>query len=141
MDRLNIANRSVICLLQNMILVGISLFSLPALSAELPHFSSGKTFIYKDGESLYKATCQGCHMSKGEGASTGAGMYPALANNPKLAGAAYPIYIILHGRNGMPSFAKSMNDDQIAAVVGYIRTHMGNHYPDQVKPEDVKNSR
>jgi mono/diheme cytochrome c family protein len=79
-------------------------------------------------------------MSKGEGAS-GAGHYPPLAGNPRLASAAYPIYNVLHGRNGMPGFAYSMNDRQIAAVVNYTRTHFGNQYNDPVTAEDVRKLR
>jgi mono/diheme cytochrome c family protein len=31
-----------------------------------------------------------------------------------------------------------MDDDQIAAVVNYVRTHFGNDYKDAVTPADVK---
>ena len=35
------------------------------------------------GEAIYKGICQDCHMPDARGA-VGAGMYPALAGNPKL---------------------------------------------------------
>jgi mono/diheme cytochrome c family protein len=38
----------------------------------------------------------------------------------------------------MPPFGVMMNDEQIAAVVNYVRTHFGNAYKDAVIPEDVK---
>ena len=31
-----------------------------------------------------------------------------------------------------------MSDDQVAAVVNYLRTHFGNRYSDVVTSEDVK---
>jgi mono/diheme cytochrome c family protein len=31
-----------------------------------------------------------------------------------------------------------MSDDQLAAVVNYLRTHFGNNYRDAVTSEDVK---
>jgi mono/diheme cytochrome c family protein len=34
-----------------------------------------------------------------------------------------------------------MSDDQVAAVVNYLRTHFGNDYQDSVNPEDVKATR
>ena len=41
----------------------------------------------------------------------------------------------------MPPFARLMSDDQVAAVVNYVRTHFGNEYTDAVTAEDVKNAR
>jgi mono/diheme cytochrome c family protein len=131
----------VFSLVQFMVLLCTSKFLFATSPSVLPQLSPGNTFIQKDGEGLYRASCQGCHMSKGEGVSTGAGMYPPLANNLKLTSAAYPIYNVLHGRHGMPDFAQSMDDAQVAEVVNYVRTHMGNHYTDRVTPEDVKKLR
>ena len=47
-------------------------------------FMSPLRFIQRDGEVIYRTVCQGCHMSAAQGA-VGAGEYPALANDPKLA--------------------------------------------------------
>ena len=38
----------------------------------------------------------------------------------------------------MPPFGAMMSDDQVAAVVNYVRTHFGNNYQDAVTAEDVK---
>ncbi|MCO3053903.1 cytochrome c [Pseudomonas aeruginosa] len=76
-------------------------------------------------------------MPQAQGAA-GAGHYPALAHNPRLAAAAYPIYMVSHGNGGMPSFKDYLSDEQIAAVVNYVRTHFDNHYADTVKIDDVK---
>jgi mono/diheme cytochrome c family protein len=102
--------------------------------------SDGPMFAEQDGEGLYRGICQGCHMSGGEGAS-GAGHYPPLANNPRLESAAYPVYNVLHGRDGMPGFAHYLSDEQVAAVVNYTRTHFGNRYQDKVSADDVRKLR
>jgi mono/diheme cytochrome c family protein len=99
--------------------------------------SSGRRFVETDGEAIYRAVCQSCHMADGQGAQ-GAGTYPALARNPRLAGAAYPVYNILHGRKAMPAFGPFLNDQQVAEVTGYVRTHFGNDHPVPVSAADVK---
>jgi mono/diheme cytochrome c family protein len=89
------------------------------------------------GEALYGNICQACHMPDGKGA-TGAGTYPALAGNRNLAAGRYPVTVVLHGLRGMPPVGYFMTDDQVAAVVNYVRTHFGNNYPDAVNAGDAK---
>lgn len=103
-------------------------------------FSTGNTFSQKTGEALYANLCQACHMEKGEGA-VGAGKYPALAKNTNLESAGYPIYVILHGQKGMPPVGQMLDDEQVAAVVNYVRTHFGNDYKDAATAQDVKDAR
>jgi mono/diheme cytochrome c family protein len=98
------------------------------------------TFPQQSGEDLFKNICQGCHMPDAKGA-IGAGAYPALADNPRLKAAIYPVVVVLHGQRAMPSFGDSLNDEQIANVINYVRTHFGNHYKDQVSPQAVKAQR
>ena len=100
-------------------------------------FITGRTFSEPDGEKMYRRVCAGCHMPDAKGA-VGAGMYPALAANKKLAASGYPVYVITHGLNGMPPLGRMMSDQQVADVTNYIRTSFGNKYKDKVKPEDVK---
>ncbi len=97
-------------------------------------------FPQQGGDALYKGICQDCHMPDGKGA-VGAGQYPALAKNPKLAEPGYPISVVTHGLKSMPAFGVAMSDQQIADVVNYVRSNFGNRYKDKVKPEDVKNAR
>lgn len=97
-------------------------------------------FAEQNGEKLYGMICQGCHMPDARGA-VGAGAYPALANNERLAAAAYPVYTIIQGRKAMPSLAAYLSDEQVIAVVSYVRTHFGNHYADPVSPDLVKAAR
>jgi mono/diheme cytochrome c family protein len=101
-------------------------------------FVTGAKFSEPTGEAMYRRVCAGCHMSKGEGVSTGAGFYPALAANPKLEAGGYPVYILLNGMNGMPPVGRMMTDQQVAEVVNYVRTHFGNSYADRVTAEEVK---
>jgi mono/diheme cytochrome c family protein len=105
-----------------------------------PEMSNGPRFIQSDGAALYRATCQGCHMPDGEGAK-GAGMYPALAGNPQVATGAYVADVVLQGRNGMPGFGDHMSNDQVAAVVNYVRTNFGNHAIDPLSGADIAKMR
>jgi len=41
----------------------------------------------------------------------------------------------------MPPLGDMMNDDQVAAVVNYVRMHFSNNYRDAVTPADVKAAR
>jgi len=106
------------------------------LAQEIP---MGK-FPQQSGEELFRNICQGCHMPDAKGA-TGAGTYPALAVNPRLAAAVYPITVVLHGQRAMPTFADSLDDAQIASVINYVRSHFGNRYKDRVSPEAVRKIR
>jgi mono/diheme cytochrome c family protein len=103
-------------------------------------FSSGYRFVEMSGEELYNNVCRACHMMDAKGA-TGAASYPSLAADRNLAAAGFPITMVVQGRRGMPPFADMMNDDQIAAVVNYLRTHFGNDYTDMVTAQDVKDVR
>ncbi|HEX4637254.1 MAG TPA: cytochrome c [Rhizomicrobium sp.] len=97
----------------------------------------GGMFPMQDGKAIYEGVCQGCHMPSAKGA-VGAGMYPALAGDPKLEEAGYPLSIIINGQKAMPPLGPYFNDNQVAAVVNYIRTHFGNHYTDKVTADEVK---
>jgi mono/diheme cytochrome c family protein len=102
--------------------------------------SGPTTFKQRDGSALFQAICQGCHMSNAQGA-VGAGSYPALAHNARLASSSYPVITVLKGRKAMPPFADYLSDAQVAAVVNYVRTHFDNAYLDVVSQEMVANAR
>ncbi len=100
------------------------------------------------GEQIYSHICQGCHMPHGEGA-VGAGHYPKLAGNERLASWQYAALTVLSGRDGMPPFGLPadqvqeirtvhLSDAQVADVVNYVRTHFGNAYKDQVDAAQVQ---
>ena len=103
-------------------------------------FMSSRRFMQRDGEVIYRTVCQSCHMAAAEGA-VGAGAYPALADDPKLAAAGYSVLVVVNGSKDMPPFGALLDDEQVAAVVNYVRSHFGNSYPDIVSPVDVKSAR
>lgn len=92
------------------------------------------------GEELFRGICQGCHMPDAKGA-VGAGAYPALANDIRLAAAIYPVNVVVNGQRAMPSFGPDLTDQQIANVINYVRTHFGNRYRDPVTPAAVRAAR
>lgn len=106
-------------------------------SAAEPALSAGFGFVEKSGEQLFAGVCQGCHMSDGKGAA-GAGTYPSLAGDRNLEASGYPVHVVVNGQRGMPPFGSMMSNDQVAAVVNYLRTHFGNGYQDTVTADDVK---
>jgi mono/diheme cytochrome c family protein len=122
--------------------LALAVLAAPAVQAEPSDgtFSSNRRFVPKDGDVLYRSICQGCHMPDGMGA-VGAGMYPRLAGNERLQNAGYPVFIVINGLRGMPAFSTYLDDQQVAAVVNYVRTHFGNDYTDEVSPDTVKNVR
>jgi mono/diheme cytochrome c family protein len=125
------------------LLTGAATVSAQAVAQDAPGaftISLGYRFTEQSGEALYNATCAGCHMPDGKGAQ-GAGHYPALADNPAVESAPYVILNVLHGRKTMPSFGDAMNDDQVAAVVNYTRTHFGNRFAGDVTPSQVRSLR
>jgi len=112
------------------------LSALPAAAQETPDFR-GAPFAMQGGEAVYRGVCQGCHMADAKGAS-GAGNYPALASNARLASAGYVLTMVMNGHRGMPPFRGHFTNAQIADVVNYVRGHFGNSYKDQVKAADVQ---
>lgn len=100
-------------------------------------FVDRQKFSEPTGEQMYRRVCAACHMADAKGAQ-GAGMYPALARNEKLAAGSYPLYVVMKGLNGMPAMGKMMTDRQAADVVNYVRTHFGNRYRDKVTAEEAK---
>jgi len=92
--------------------------------------------LYESGRKLYEDLCATCHKSDGSGFPP---HYPPLANNQSIAMefAANPVRMVMFGGYppttkgnprpyGMPPFAQALTDDQIAAVVTYIRQSWGN---------------
>lgn len=89
------------------------------------------------GQTVYADKCASCHGAKGLGKPP---HYPPLAGNQsiQMASAVNPIRMVLNGGFppgtkgnpmpfGMPPFAQSLSDDEVAAVVTYIRVAWGNH--------------
>ncbi len=98
--------------------------------------SSEAVVIRKVGARLYEKHCAECHQSDGKGQPPA---YPPLAGNASLS-AGLPtnaIRIVLNGGYppstsanprpyGMPPYSITLNDEEVAAVVSYIRSSWGN---------------
>jgi mono/diheme cytochrome c family protein len=115
-------------------LLASAIVLVTAISASAQHLPQ------QGGEALYKGICQDCHMPDARG-GTGAGSYPALATNPRLAEKGYPIAVVVNGQKAMPPFGASLDDQQIADVINYVRTHFGNSYKEKIAPAEVKAAR
>jgi mono/diheme cytochrome c family protein len=116
-------------------LVAMAAVSLPAAADEPGGYVKPKAPV--TGEQIYVQICQACHMANGMG-GTGAATIPALAGNPRLQVSEYPINVVVHGRGAMPYFTDTLTPAQVAEVVGYVRTHFGNHYAKPVTEAEVK---
>ena len=107
-----------------------------ALAAAAPAYaqSSGGSFSGTGGKAVFEQICAACHQAGGVGYP---GAYPALAKNPKLAAAAYPILVVLNGQNHMPALGRMLDDQQVSDVVNYVRSNLGNAYKPTTTPADV----
>lgn len=113
-----------------------ALLLAPALALADDAPGGTRPMVPKNGEEVYRYVCAACHMQDAKGA-TGAATIPALASNPRLGAAAYPILTIVRGKGAMQAFGGVLTAEQIAGVTGYIRTHFGNNYPAPVTAADV----
>jgi mono/diheme cytochrome c family protein len=98
--------------------------------------SAESSLLMSLGKTVYDARCGSCHGAQGDGKPP---HWPPLAGNQsiEMESAVNPIRMVLNGgyppgtkRNpmpyGMPPFAGLLSDDEVAAVVTYIRTSWGN---------------
>ena len=106
--------------------------------------------LMRKGAKLYADNCVECHQRNGQGVPR---IYPPLVNNEAIL-MQYPINairIVVNGGfppstqgnprpYGMPPFSQDLSDEEIAAVVTYIRQSWGNHAP-AVSPVEVTNAR
>jgi len=90
-----------------------------------------------DGAKVFQNVCMACHQQTGLGVP---GAFPPLAGSEWVNGDVHiPAKIILKGLQGsievkgasfngvMPTFGEQLKDEEIAAVVTYIRTQWGNN--------------
>ena len=102
-----------------------------------------------DGKQLFGGKCAACHQGTGLGV---AGVFPPLAGAEWVLGDEKILSnILLHGINGemvvkgnaykgaMPAWG-TLSDDELAAVLTYIRSDWGNAAP-PIKPETIKSQR
>jgi len=98
--------------------------------------TSEASLLVSLGKTVYDRDCSSCHGANGEGKPP---HYPPLAGNQsiQMESAVNGIRMVLNGGyppataknpmpHGMPPFAVTLSDDEVAAVVSYIRTAWGN---------------
>ena len=94
------------------------------------------SLLLRLGKTVYDTNCASCHGLDGRGSPPA---FPMLAGNQSIQmhSAVNPIRMVLNGGYppgtagnpmpyGMPPFAQSLSDDEVAAVITYIRTSWGN---------------
>jgi mono/diheme cytochrome c family protein len=98
-----------------------------------------------DGRAVFTAQCIACHQPDGKGVP---GQFPPLAGNPDIFLARdFPARVVLFGVSGkikvkgqaidgaMPPLGNVLKDDEIAAVVNYVRGAFGN---DKLAPKTMQ---
>jgi mono/diheme cytochrome c family protein len=147
------------------ILVFVSALALSVGVAQwspLPRFSSAPSIATASAQSktgnaseglganIYNEKCAGCHGKKGAGVPD---LFPPLARDPVVTETdpREVIQTVLFGRHGfiiggvtyrvyMPPWAGELSDEEVAAVINYVRTNWGNNAP-AVSPAEVEKIR
>jgi mono/diheme cytochrome c family protein len=80
----------------------------------------------EEGAQLFAEYCAACHQGDGQGIE---GAYPPLAGNPFVAteDPQPVIQVVLTGRGGMPRFQEILSNEEIAAILSYVRTSWNNN--------------
>jgi mono/diheme cytochrome c family protein len=119
--------------------MAVYLKALPKRDADPPPPSSARLVqpaVMESGRAIYVKQCAMCHEPEGRGYPP---RYPPLAGNPSITMATpvNPIRMVLNGGyppgtkknprpHGMPPFAHILKDEEVAAVVTYIRVAWNN---------------
>ncbi len=98
--------------------------------------TAGVAKVTIDGSAIFQAKCAACHQPNGQGIP---GLFPPLAASEWVTGKPEVLAnILLHGIDGkitvkgtdyngqMPAFKDLLKDDELAAVLSYIRSDWGN---------------
>ena len=129
--------------------MSMAVFAVAARADDTP-LAPAAAPLSDDGAQIFGRICQGCHMPDARGA-TGAGRYPNLAGNPKLASWQFVASTVLNGRNAMPPFGLpgdhysgflkfvkvQLTDAQVADVVNSVRSSFGNHFKGKISAAQV----
>jgi mono/diheme cytochrome c family protein len=103
--------------------------------------------MMKAGAQIYADECSACYTSNGKGVS---GLFPSLNGSPVVqqTDPTSALHVVLRGAlsvgtkpaPAMPQFGWMLNDNQVAAVLTYIRNARGNAAP-AVSASQVKKTR
>jgi mono/diheme cytochrome c family protein/glucose/arabinose dehydrogenase len=99
----------------------------PGASAPITPLTPDEQQRFNAGQEVYRNICQACHQPDGRGLEKVA---PSLLGSPlALATPDIPARILMNGKEGsiglMPPVGSTLSDDQIAAVLTYIRREWG----------------
>lgn len=130
--------------------MGQYLQSLPRVAIEAPEGERAAFEVLALGQRIYANSCAQCHGEQGVSEKPG---FPSLAGHRSvtMASSANLVQVILRGGYapttagnpapyGMPPFAQSLSDAEIAAVASYVRSAWG-HTASRVLPLEVQKSR
>ena len=108
----------------------------PRTRAPLTGATPADARLIQDGRILYLSNCAPCHRPNGEG---NLNRFPALAHNAFVTNQAPDplIRTVLYGRGVMPAFAPTLDAQELAAILSYVRTSWSNDAP-IVRPADVR---
>lgn len=93
-----------------------------------PGQAQGPEKQIQEGKKLFEGTCADCHRINGQGLPD---KFPALAGNPFVVGDLTKVIdTVLNGRKGklgqMPTWKGTFNDQQLAAIISYVRQAWSN---------------
>jgi cytochrome c6 len=89
--------------------------------------TAAESTVVADPAQDFLVSCAACHLPTGRGVPP---IFPALDGNALVNGdPAALVEVVLAGRNGMPSFRNDLTDQQLAAVISYVRRSWSNDKP------------
>ena len=114
----------------------------PAPVIDVPRLTAEEEKRFAEGRELYANVCAGCHQADGRGREK---MAPAVAGSRYVTGnPAVTARILFAGKEGpggsMPPFAATLSDEQIAALLTYMRREWG-HTASPVTRAEVREVR
>jgi len=108
-----------------------------AMQSSAQMAKAGASMKKSNGSAVYTANCASCHQANGKGQ---AGVFPPLAGNAVVTGDPKKvIHIVKNGLSGkitvgsmtfngqMPAWKGTLSNNDIAAVITYVRSSWGNH--------------
>jgi mono/diheme cytochrome c family protein len=101
----------------------------PPAAPPVAPLTADETARFDKGAATYGRMCAGCHGANGEGRDK-VGAPLAGSRYVTAAQAAVPMRILMNGKEGpiglMPPVTSSLNDDQVAELLTYLRRAWGN---------------
>jgi cytochrome c6 len=90
--------------------------------------TQGADKVAAEGKKLFEDTCADCHRTNGQGLPD---KFPALDKNAFVVGEPTKVIdTVLNGRKGklgqMPTWKETFNDQQLAAILTYVRQAWSN---------------